>query len=66
LMVPIRCFTCGAPLADKWEEFKRRVDAGEDPEKVLDDLGVKRYCCRKTLISHIELIREIARLSRVA
>ena len=66
MMIPIRCFTCGAPLADKWDEFKKRVEAGESPSKVLDDLGVRRYCCRKTLISHVELIQEIARLSRIS
>ena len=27
-------------IGDKWEEFARRVKAGEDPGKVLDDLGV--------------------------
>ncbi|MGJ7029329.1 DNA-directed RNA polymerase subunit N (RpoN/RPB10) [Methanothermobacter sp. DSM 3267] len=27
---------------------------GEDPGKVLDDLGLKRYCCRRMLISHVE------------
>lgn len=54
-MFPIRCFTCGSIIGDKWEEFSRRVAAGEDPSKVLDSLGVKRYCCRRMFISHIEL-----------
>jgi DNA-directed RNA polymerase subunit N len=25
----------------------------------LDSLGVKRYCCRRMLISHVEIIDEI-------
>jgi len=54
-MFPIRCFTCGSIIGDKWEEFSRRVTAGEDPCKVLDSLGIKRYCCRRMFISHIEL-----------
>ncbi|MGC8555787.1 MAG: DNA-directed RNA polymerase subunit N [Conexivisphaera sp.] len=56
MLVPVRCFTCGALLADKYYEFSRRVSAGEDPGKVLDDLGVKRYCCRRTLLSTVEPI----------
>ncbi len=56
MIVPVRCFTCGKVLADKYYEFKKRVEAGEDPGKVLDDLGVERYCCRRTLLSHVELI----------
>jgi len=26
---------------------------------VLDSLGVKRYCCRRMLLSHVEVIDEI-------
>jgi len=59
MIVPIRCFTCGKPLGHLWEEFKNRVLKGEDPGKVLDDLGVKRYCCRRTLLGHVELIDQL-------
>ncbi|MHA1238538.1 MAG: DNA-directed RNA polymerase subunit N [Candidatus Odinarchaeia archaeon] len=59
MIIPIRCFTCGALIGDKWEEFKKRIENGEDPKKVLDDLGVKRYCCRRMFLSHIDLIDEI-------
>ncbi|MFP3215015.1 MAG: DNA-directed RNA polymerase subunit N [Candidatus Micrarchaeota archaeon] len=59
MMIPVRCFSCGQVIGNKWEKFKARVDNGEDPEKVLDDLGVKRYCCRRMLISHVDLIDEI-------
>jgi DNA-directed RNA polymerase, subunit N (RpoN/RPB10) len=59
MMIPVRCFSCGQVIGNKWEKFKARVDNGEDPEKVLDDLGVKRYCCRRMLISHVDLIDEV-------
>jgi DNA-directed RNA polymerase subunit N len=59
MMIPVRCFSCGQVIGNKWEKFKARVDNGEDPEKVLDELGVKRYCCRRMLIAHVELIDEI-------
>ena len=26
MIIPIRCFTCGKVLADKWEYYKRRCD----------------------------------------
>jgi len=35
------------------------VKAGEDAGKVLDSLGVTRYCCRRMLLSHVEIIDEI-------
>jgi len=46
-------------IGDKWEDFARRVKAGEDSMKVLDSLGVNRYCCRRMLLSHVEVIDEI-------
>jgi len=64
LIIPVRCFTCGKPLAHLWEEFDRRVRAGEEPGRVLDDLGVTRYCCRRMLISHVELIDEVLRFKK--
>jgi len=59
MIIPVRCFTCGYPIGAVWEEFIKRVKAGEKPDKVLDDLGIKRYCCRRMLISHVELIHEV-------
>jgi DNA-directed RNA polymerase subunit N len=59
MIIPIRCFTCGKLVADKWEDFSKRVKSGEDPGKVLNDLEIQRYCCRRMILSHIELIDEL-------
>lgn len=59
MIVPVRCFTCGKLIGDKWEEFARRVKEGEDAGKVLDSLGVTRYCCRRMLLSHVEIIDQV-------
>ncbi|WP_226041851.1 DNA-directed RNA polymerase subunit N [Natrinema sp. DC36] len=57
MMVPVRCFTCGNVVAEHWEAFDERANEGdEDPEKVLDELGVERYCCRRMLVSHKDLV----------
>jgi len=61
MIIPVRCFTCGKLVGDKWEEFARRVKAGENAGEVLDSLGVKRYCCRRMLLSHVEIIDEVLR-----
>ncbi|MCD6528971.1 DNA-directed RNA polymerase subunit N [Candidatus Bathyarchaeota archaeon] len=59
MIIPIRCFSCGKLIGDKWEEFASRVKSGEDPSAVLDSLGLDRYCCRRMLLSHVEFIDEI-------
>jgi DNA-directed RNA polymerase subunit N len=65
MMMPVRCFTCGAVLADKWAEYDKRVNKDkEDAGKVLDDLGVKRYCCRRMFLSNVELIDEFIEIGR--
>lgn len=58
-MIPVRCFTCGKVIGDKWEEFKKRVSEGEETKEVLDDLGFERFCCRRIFISHIEVMEEL-------
>ncbi|MBU4139012.1 MAG: DNA-directed RNA polymerase subunit N, partial [Euryarchaeota archaeon] len=42
-----------------WNEFKKRSQS-EDPGKVLTDLGIDRYCCRRMLLAHVELVDLLA------
>jgi len=60
MMIPVRCFTCGRVVGSDWEQFNERRARGEDTRKVLDELGVDRYCCRRMLVTHVDLIDEIA------
>ena len=64
MMIPVRCFTCGKVISDKWEEYDRRVKSGEKVSNVLDDLGLIRYCCRRMLISNVEIIDEILKFHK--
>ncbi|MDX1611907.1 MAG: DNA-directed RNA polymerase subunit N, partial [Candidatus Thermoplasmatota archaeon] len=38
-----------------------RVAAGENAQEVMDDLGVERYCCRRMLMAHADLIDEVSK-----
>ncbi len=58
-MIPVRCFTCGKVISTAWKEFERRRDAGEDPRRILDDLGLTRYCCRRMLLTHKEVVEDL-------
>jgi DNA-directed RNA polymerase subunit N len=61
MIFPVRCFNCGKVIGHLWEEYDKRVKNGENPKKVLDDLGIKKYCCRAIFLTHRELIKEIAK-----
>ena len=63
MLIPVRCWSCGKVVAHVYDQFKNAVDTGEDPSKVLDDLGIERYCCRRMYVGHIELIDEVAPFS---
>ena len=56
MIIPIRCFSCGKPVGHLWEEYTERVEKGENVKKVLDHLGLERYCCRGVFLGHLELI----------
>lgn len=64
MIIPIRCFTCGKPIAHLWGEFEKRVQAGEKPKKVLDDFGLERYCCRAVFLGHVDLIDLVSKFKK--
>jgi DNA-directed RNA polymerase subunit N len=59
VLVPVRCFTCGNLVADKFEEYQNGVKSGEEPAKILDSLGIERYCCRRMLLTTVETIQQV-------
>jgi len=59
LLIPIRCFTCGNLIANKYGEYSSRIKAGEDPAEVMDSLNIKRYCCRRMFVSSVETIYQV-------
>ena len=61
MMIPVRCFTCGKVVASAWEPYQAAIAKGTDPKKVLDDLGLDRFCCRRMLVAHRDLIKDAAR-----
>lgn len=56
MIIPIRCWSCGKPIAHLWEKFCEREAKGEDKKKILDDLGLERYCCRAMFLGQVDLV----------
>ena len=44
-----------------WEPYQVAIAKGTDAKKVLDDLGLDRFCCRRMLVAHRDLIKDAAR-----
>ena len=64
MIIPIRCFSCGKPIGHLWEEFKKRSEEGENPKKLLDELGLERYCCRSVFLSQDNTIELITKFKK--
>ena len=76
MIIPIKCFTCGMVLADKYRYYvtevrRKKLSQSIDLEKVMyltkeihektiegevmDDLGLMKMCCRRHILSHVDI-----------
>lgn len=83
MIIPVKCFTCGMVLANKYryytEEVRKRKlakqinikDGSSNIDKVLyltkefhektpegevmDELGLNKMCCRRHLLTHVDI-----------
>ena len=77
MIIPVKCFTCGKVLADKYLFYQKTVTEIKLKEKdelseikylnasnlqktaegkVMDDLGLSKMCCRRHLLTHVEIL----------
>ena len=63
MLIPVRCFSCGKVIADKWRAYQTKVQDGdgtaEAKRKALDALALKRICCRRMFLGNVDLIDDI-------
>ena len=59
MIIPVRCFTCGKVIGNKWENYLGLLQAEYSEGDALDVLGLKRYCCRRMLLAHVDLIEKL-------
>jgi DNA-directed RNA polymerase subunit N len=60
MIIPVRCFTCGRVVASAYEQYKADVAKGRKPKEALDATGLTRFCCRRMITAHVDLIKEAA------
>ena len=85
MLIPVRCYTCGEILSDKWMPYisavqndKNKINETIDPEKdllelkyldvkdpnpeksiegkILDELELHKYCCRRMILGNVHII----------
>jgi DNA-directed RNA polymerase I, II, and III subunit RPABC5 len=76
MIIPVKCFTCGFVLADKYRYFQdqtrkikmrdgvqvdkvvylTKTNKEKTPEGVvLDNLGIVDPCCRRHMLTHVDV-----------
>jgi len=58
-MVPVRCFCCGLPLANKSEKWKRLRAAGVNGRISLDRVELRKDCCRVHMLTHHDALNKL-------
>lgn len=53
MLIPIRCYTCLAPIEHKWERYREMVNKGKKQCDALDIMGMDKICCRKFFTTHV-------------
>jgi len=64
MIIPIRCFSCGKPIAHLWKTYKEKVESGQEPGTVLDELGLEKSCCRAMLLGQIDLLNLVNKFKK--
>ena len=59
MIIPVRCFTCGKVVGNKWDSYLELLKADYSEGDALDELGLKRYCCRRMVLTHVDLIEKL-------
>lgn len=47
MIIPVRCFTCGKVIGNKYETYTRLLSQEVSEKDALDQLELRRYCCRR-------------------
>lgn len=63
MLIPIRCFTCGKVIANKYEEYLELTnndnELNDNKVEIFKKLKLKRYCCRRMLLTNIDIIDKL-------
>lgn len=59
-MIPMRCFTCNKFVAHLWEPYQDKKDGSAQYKHLLDEMGLKRICCRRMFLTQVDVIDDTA------
>lgn len=64
MIIPIRCFSCGKPIAHLYKKFKEMSSEGKSNKELLDELGLERYCCRAQILGQTDTLELVNKFKK--
>ncbi|MGQ4872594.1 MAG: DNA-directed RNA polymerase subunit N [Promethearchaeota archaeon] len=65
MIIPIRCFSCGKLIAHIYQPYLDLIEKGISAEEAFEKLGIKRFCCKRMIVSHVDLIDDLLKFPRL-
>ena len=65
MLFPVRCYTCNAVLAHLHPVYEREAQRGGTPQEFFEVRGIRRFCCRRMFLGHVDLISRQKRYGTV-
>ena len=61
---PIRCFSCNKLIAQYEQKYYTMTEQQNVTKKdALDKLNIKRYCCRRMFLGHVNISEQVLMFS---
>lgn len=65
MIIPIRCFSCGKLIAHIYQPYLEMIEKGEKTEDAFKQLGIERFCCKRMIVSNVDLLDDLLKFSRL-
>lgn len=61
---PIRCFSCGKVLGDKYEKIDELKEQGKSMKEIFGIMKIDRICCRLIIMNTVVLSDKVERYTK--
>jgi len=65
MLIPVRCYTCNKVIGNKQVTYEKLVAEGKKENEIMEILGLTRYCCKRMLLTNVDLVDKMLQYCEV-
>jgi DNA-directed RNA polymerase I, II, and III subunit RPABC5 len=65
MIIPIRCFSCSKLIAHVYQPYLDLLEKGVSSDDAFEQLGIERFCCKRMIVAHVDLIDDLLKFPRL-